>query len=160
MRKIKIKRNIIGDTRTADRVPTFTEFVDSNLDHKNDVSAMMANLAEDIEERGKHHDFTKTTEPARSLFYRELCEKIEGKIDRFEDGEWYPMHCKTERHHLKQHCPFDVDLIDVIEMICDCVCAGLARSGKVYPVEIPSDVLQTAVKNTTQMCINAVEVDE
>lgn len=160
MRKIKIKRNILGDTRTADRVPTFTEFMDSNYDHQDNVSTMMSKLAEDIKDRGTHHDFTKIIEPARSVFYRELCEKIEGKIDKFEDGKWYRMHCQTERHHLNQHCPFDVTLIDVIEMICDCVCAGLARSGKVYPIEISSDILQTAVENTVQMCINSVEIDK
>ena len=40
-------------------------------------------------------------------------------IDNFTDGEWYPMHCQTERHHLNERCPDDVSLIDVIEMICD-----------------------------------------
>jgi hypothetical protein len=105
------------------------------------------------------HDYTKKSEPEASLFYRELCATIEGKMD-FEKGEWYPMHCQRERHHLNQYCPEDVNLIDVIEMICDCVCAGMARSGSVYPVKIPNEILQQAVENTVQMCIDAVEVEE
>lgn len=160
MKRIKIKHNTLGDTRTATKVPTFYEFVDANRDHVNDVENMMRELANDISKRGSTHDFTKMDEPEKSLFYRELCAKIEGKIDSFVDGEWYPMHCRTERHHLNEYCPEDVNLIDVLEMISDCVCAGMARSGNVYPIEIPSDILQKAVKNTVQMCIDAVEVTE
>lgn len=158
MRKVTIKKNILGDTRTANKVPTFDEFIMSNREHVDDVGDMMGALSEDIRNAGAVHDFTKWREPERSLFYRELCAKIEGKIDSFEDGEWYPMHCQKERHHLNKHCPEDVNLIDILEMICDCVCAGMARSGNVYPIEISSDILQKAVKNTTQMCVNAVEV--
>lgn len=160
MEKMKIKRNSLGDTRTAIRVPDFIEFTNANVSHRTDVKTMMKHIAEDISVQGEAHDYTKTVEPYRSLFYRELCAKIEGKIDSFTDGEWYPMHCSTERHHLNEHCPDDVNLIDVLEMICDCVCAGMARSGSVYPVTISSDILQKAVKNTVDMCINSVEFEE
>lgn len=160
MERIKIKHNTLGDTRTATKVPAFYEFEDANGDHVRDVKNMMRELADDISKRGSNHDFTKMFDPEKSLFYRELCAKIEGKIDSFVDGEWYPMHCRTERHHLNEYCPEDVNLIDVLEMISDCVCAGMARSGNVYPIEIPSDILQKAVKNTVQMCIDAVEVTE
>ena len=158
MDKVKIKRNVLGDTRTATRVPTCYEMVDSNRSHVEDVSKMMDRIAEMIRLTGLNHDFTKRSNPEKSLFYRELCATIEGKMNNFTDGEWYPMHCKTERHHLKEHCHEDVNLIDVLEMICDCVCAGMARSGYVYPVEISSDILQKAVKNTVQMCIDSIEV--
>jgi len=159
MRKVKIKQNKLGDTRTATKIPTFPEFVNSNQLHRRDVEELMDAMSIDIKERGRKHDITKAEEPYRSLFYRELCAKIEGKIDNFTNGEWYPMHCQTERHHLNEHCPCDVNLIDVIEMICDCVCAGMARSGNVYPIEISSETLQKAIQNTVQMCIDAVEVE-
>ena len=158
--KVVIKQNKLGDTRTATKIPTFSEFVDSNRLHCRDVGEMMNEIGISIEGRGRNHDITKIDEPYRSLFYRELCEKIEGKIDDFTNGEWYPMHCKTERHHLNEYCPEDVNLIDVIEMICDCVCAGMARSGRVYTIEIPSEILQKAVRNTVQMCVDAVEIQE
>ena len=67
---------------------------------------------------------------------------------------------KMERHHLNEHCPDDVNLIDVIEMIADCACAGMARSGNVYPINISSETLQKAVENTAQMCIDAVIIED
>ena len=159
MDKVKIKRNVLGDTRTATRVPTFYEMVDSNRSHVEDVSKMMDRIAEMIRLTGLNHDFTKRDDPEKSLFYRELCATIEDKIDSFIDGEWYPMHCKTERHHLNEYCPDDVNLIDVLEMVCDCVCAGMARSGSVRPVSLSDDVLRKAFDNTVQMCINSVEIE-
>ena len=160
MKQIEIKKNSIGDTRTATRVPTFDEFREANAEHRSDVSRMMSGIANCIEKAGRNHDDTKVVEPERSLFYRELCAKIEGKINSFTDGEWYPMHCKTERHHLNEHCPEDVNLIDVLEMICDCVCAGMARSGSVYHVTIPNEILQKAVENTVNMCIDSVHLTD
>ena len=160
MTKIKIKRNTLGDTRTAKRVPTFIEFSHSNNSHVDDVLHMMNSIAEMIRAAGANHDHTKINDPEKSLFYRELCATREGKTDSFVDGKWYPMHCKTERHHLNECCPDDVNLIDILEMICDCVCAGMARSGSVYPIEISSEILQKAVSNTVEMCMNAVEVEE
>ena len=160
MEKVKISRNTLGDTRTATRVPAFYEMVDSNRSHISDVETMMREIAEDIRTAGSNHDITKMGDPYKSMFYRELCATIEGKMDNFTKGEWYPMHCKAERHHLNEHCPEDVNLIDVLEMICDCVCAGMARTGSVYPVLISEDVLRKAFDNTVQMCIDSVEIIE
>lgn len=160
MKKIIIKRNTDGDTRVATEVPTIQKFNKSNEFHRSDVNRMMSEMARDIDSRGEGHDWTKTGEPYRSLFYRELCEAIEGKIIFETDSEWYKQHCELERHHLNKRCPNDVNLIDVIEMICDCVCAGMARSGSVYPIKISSDILQRAVENTVDMCMDAVEVSE
>lgn len=159
MRKISITKNTLGDTRTATRMPTITEFQAANYEHRQDVGNMMKEIATDLAERGSEHDVTKLKEPYMTLFYRELCDTIEGKMD-FEKGKWYPMHCKEERHHLNKYCPYDVNLIDVLEMICDCVCAGMARSGSVRPVEISPDILQKAVNNTVELCKSAVEVKE
>lgn len=159
MNSVTIRPNKLGDTRTATKVPTFEEFTDANISHTDDVAEMMYEISKYIRERGNCHDNTKIKEPYRSLFYRELCEKIEGKIDSFENGKWYPMHCQTERHHLNEHCPEDVNLIDIIEMVCDCVCAGMARSGYVYPVEVSSEILQKAVENTVKMCIESVKIE-
>lgn len=159
MRKITIKRNTDGDSRVAKAVPNFYSFMKSNTQHREDVRGMMYEIANDINAAGAHHDYTKTYADAGSLFYREFCNTLEGQMN-FEDGSWYKMHCETERHHLNRHCPNDVNLIDVIEMICDCVCAGLAKSGSVYPIEISSEILQRAVSNTVEMCINAVDLEE
>lgn len=156
MRVIEMQKNSIGDTRTAKRVPTITEFDVSNGLHQRDVREMMEEVALCIHERSTQHDLTKTLDPGRSMFYRELCATIEGKMNFTEDGEWYKHHCEVERHHLNERCPDDVNLIDVIEMICDCVCAGMARKGCVYPIEIGTDVLKRAVFNTAKMLADVV----
>ena len=53
-----------------------------------------------------------------------------------------------------------MNLIDVLEMICDCVCAGMARSGEVRDLEISEDILLKAVKNTVEMCKEAVVLED
>lgn len=160
MNSIKIKENKLGDTRTATRTPTISEFEQANRLHYEDVKNMMSEIASEIRNRGAMHDYTKLREPNKSLFYRELCATIKGKMNDFTEGEWYLMHCATERHHLNVFCPDDVNLIDVIEMICDCVCAGMARTGEVRPVEINADILEKAVQNTVTMLADAVEIVE
>ena len=160
MDKVEIRHNAYGDSRTAPRAPTIGEFERANAAHKEHVRKMMFGISEDIKTQARNHDDTKIYEPLKSLFYRELCAKVDGKIDSLEAGEWYQTHINAERHHLNDHCPEDVNLIDVLEMICDCVCAGMARKGNVYPVTISSEILQKAVENTTNMCIEAVEMIE
>lgn len=116
----------------------------------------MGEFAQEIRNRSEKHDWTKMVEPYESMFYRDLCNTIEGRIDFF-DGEWSRLHyTELERHHLGVFCPDDVNLIDVIEMLCDCVVAGKARSGDVYDINISDTILQKAVKNTVEilkMCV-------
>lgn len=158
MKKIQIRKNVLGDSRTATRVPTIEEFSVANRTHRSEVLDMMNNLAEELRSAGRNHDYTKTIDPTMSLFYRELCATIEGKMNFTSDGVWYKQHCEVERHHLNERCPEDVNLIDVLEMVCDCVCAGMARSGQFRPIEISDEILQKAVANTAEMCVGAVEL--
>lgn len=158
MDKVKIRRNTNGDSRVAKSVPVFYKFVDANNQHRADVQSMMNALAEKIKLAGEKHDWTKKQEPYRSNFYRDLCNTIEGRI-KFEDGQWNKDHYALERHHLLRRCPDDVNLIDVIEMICDCVCAGMARSGEVRDLEISEDIVLKAVRNTVEMCKEAVVLE-
>jgi hypothetical protein len=76
----------------------------------------------------------------------------------FVEAEWYQLHINEERHHLLSRCPEDVNLIDVLEMIADCTCAGLARSCEVRDLEITTDILERAVKNTVELIKQKVEV--
>ena len=57
MRKTKIKKNPLGDTRTAIRVPDFSEFTNANSSHRREVKTMMGNIAEDISAQGDAHDW-------------------------------------------------------------------------------------------------------
>jgi len=157
---IRIKKHTEGDSRVAERVPTFTEFNEANRDHVEDVQNLAYQFSKMLNRQVCDHDWTKLREPYRSMFYRDLCDTIEGKMDFF-DGKWSNLHYnELERHHLKRHCPDDVNMLDVIEMICDCVAAGMARSGEVYDIDIPAEVLTKAVKNTVDLLRREIEVVE
>jgi hypothetical protein len=65
-----------------------------------------------------------------------------------------------ERHHLDDRVPDDVNLLDVIEMVVDCVVAGMARTGEVYPIELSNDILQKALKNTKELLIKHTKVQD
>ena len=159
IKKIVILKNTNGDTRVADHVPTFSEFETSNKLHVADVGSAMSFIARLIAAAGKKHDWSKLIEPYRSMFYRDMCQTIEGTLN-FTDGEWSKFHYHNERHHLNRNVQEDVNLIDVIEMICDCVCAGMARSGEVREILIDDEVLQLAVKNTVSLLLNQIELAE
>ena len=157
---IKIKKHTEGDSRVAKEIPTFWAFVDANRDHIKDVRELSSFFATELTKRVAHHDWTKVEEPYESMFYRDLCAVLEGRMDFF-DGEWSKLHYnELERHHLKRHCPDDVNMFDVIEMICDCVAAGMARNGDVYDVNIPEEVLTKAVKNTVELLKEQIQVVE
>jgi len=157
---ITIKKHTEGDTRVAEGVPTIEDFNSANYDHVDDVKKLANQFSEMLNKRVRYHDWTKLREPYRSMFYRDLCDTIEGKMDFF-DGKWSNLHYnELERHHLKRHCPDDVNMLDVIEMICDCVAAGMARSGEVYDIDIPAEVLTKAVKNTVELLKREIQVME
>lgn len=160
IRMIKIKKHTEGDSRVAKELPSFGEFRVANLDHISDVRKLADFFSKELIKRVSRHDWTKTDEPYQSMFYRDLCAVLEHRMDFF-DGEWSKVHyTQMERHHLNRHCPDDVNLFDVIEMICDCVSAGMARSGEVYPIDLPADVIQKAIANTTKLLIDQIEVED
>lgn len=152
---IEIKKNSNGDTRTANKDVTFEEFREANKQHILDVMNTMTMLSEMLRKRAYEHDYTKVTREKQ--FYKDFKDTLE-KGSNFIEGEWYQEHINKERHHLTSKCPENVNLIDVIEMICDCVCAGLARSGEVRELEITDEILKRAVNNTVELLINNIEV--
>lgn len=152
---ITIYKNPNGDTRTAPKDVTFEQFQEANDMHREDVSAVMYELSKMVENAGEYHDCTKKNQ--ERMFYRDFKSTINEGTD-FVNGEWYQLHVLAERHHLLSHCPDDVNLIDILEMIVDCTCAGLARSGEVRDLEINTEILNKAVKNTCELIKSMVEV--
>lgn len=155
---VKIKKHTEGDSRVSKELPTFIKFRNANLDHIDDVQMLSKEFAEELRDRISSHDWTKKEEKYESMFYRDLCDTIQGRMN-FEDGEWSKLHYELERHHLNRRVPKDVDLFDVIEMLCDCVAAGMARSGEVRPVVINQEILSLAVDNTVEWLKNRIEVE-
>jgi hypothetical protein len=80
----------------------------------------------------------------------------------FAQRNWLDNHYKVNRHHLKESAgvPEDVNLLDVLEMVVDCVMAGMSRSGDIFPIVIPPEVLQKAIDNTVSLLKSEVEVDD
>lgn len=152
---IIIEKNPNGDTRTAPNNVSFEEFQAANDMHRKDVYNVMRYLACLIHRTGQKHDFTKKTH--ERLFYEDFISVMNNKSD-FVNGEWYKIHVNTENHHLLSRCPEDVNLIDVIEMIADCTCAGLSRSGEVRGLEINSEILEKAVQNTVKLIVDEIDL--
>lgn len=63
-----------------------------------------------------------------------------------------------ERYHLDDNIPDDVNLLDVIQMICDYACLKADGRYKVPKFNISSFTLQEAVKNTILLLENMLHV--
>lgn len=153
---VTIKRNPNGDTRTAPKDVSFEQFQSANDMHRADVAAVMWELSKMVDTAGEFHDCTKKSQ--ERMFYRDFLSAMNDGAD-FIKGEWYLLHVNAERHHLLSHCPGDVNMIDVMEMLVDCVCAGMARSGEVRAPEINNDILNMAVSNTVELIKSMIVVE-
>jgi hypothetical protein len=156
MKTILIKKTNRCDTRTLAPGAVVTEEAakTDTIYHIEAVKKCGDALVEMLKEQFAKHDFTKLdTIP---WFTDGLNKGFNSK----EFTDWYKMHVNTERHHLLKSVPDDVNLIDVLEMLCDCCSAGMARTGKVYDVDVPDEVLRLAVKNTVNMLISSIKVED
>ena len=158
MSKTFIEKNPYGDTRTAPPDYDFEKFQVANRAHRRDVYKLMHELGADIMSAGERHDITKVTREHE--FWRDFSNKMENPALEFTDMPWYKMHVAAERHHLSNNVPDDVDLIDVMEMICDVVAASLARSGQEPMISFDADLLNRAAENTALKVIASCEVEE
>lgn len=153
--KVVIHKNPNGDTRTAPKGITFKQFQEANNSHIMDVTNTMLRVSEMMEEAACMHDHTKKSDEEQ--FYKDFLSTMNEGTD-FVSGKWYQHHVNTERHHLLSRCPEDVNLLDVIEMIVDCVCAGKTRSGEIRGLEITPEILDKAMRNTVKMIDDMTEV--
>ena len=153
MKKIKIKKSMTADSRTCDfsKVKKKTLYA-SSVQHIGDVQRGIEFLKEMLDSAAMAHDHDKISDI--DGFHRDF-------ITGFKQTTWWDNHRKVNRHHLLEEdgVPVDVNLIDVLDMIVDCVMAGMGRSGSVYPLEISEDVLKKAFSNTVEILKNAIEVE-
>lgn len=154
---ITIYKNPNGDTRTAPKNVSFEDFQKANDMHKQDVKNVMNELALELMVKGDIHDHTKKT--YEKLFYDNFISTMNNNTD-FINDEWYKLHIENERHHLFSRVPDDVNLLDVIEMIVDCICAGKARSGEIRYLEINEEILVKALNNTVKLVDELTECSE
>ena len=153
---IYIQKTTKCDTRALDKNFTKADVKSDTKKHIRAVKDTAHALVNALETQVANHDFTKLD------YLDEFTEALKSGLtdEEFYKLPWWKIHETEERHHLNQHCPEDVNLIDVLEMICDCVCAGKARTGKVYPIEINDKILQNAVKNTVDLLENKIKVTD
>jgi len=149
---IQIHKSPTADTRTCDVTKvTKEQLLDSSRKHIADVVKALAFFQSKLTEAAGCHDYDKLTDI--DGFFADFKTK-------FAQTGWWDNHRKIHRHHLGKEdgVPRDVNLIDVIEFICDCVMAGMARSGSVYELKLPDDLLRSAFINTVDLLKSEVEV--
>jgi hypothetical protein len=142
---IEIRKSETADTRTCDFANVSREtLLASSLQHIGDVHAALGFMASELLKAAGRHDFDKLTDI--DSFHADF-------ITGFKQTGWWDRHRQLNRHHLLQPDGVrdDVNLIDVIDMVCDCVMAGMARSGDVYPLTIDPAVLMKAFQNTVDL---------
>src|SRR5690606_7789525 len=127
---ITIKKSPTADTRTCDFANVTEETLyDASLEHIQDVQNGLKLVTDYITLSGEQHDWDKL---------KHIDELHTDFVTGFQQTGWWDNHRKISRHHLAHDdgVPADVNLMDVLEYITDCVMAGMARSGKVYEVKI------------------------
>jgi hypothetical protein len=154
MKMIYIKKSETADTRSCDfSQVTKEQLLESSLQHISDVSHGMKFFEFLIYKQSKNHDADKIDD--LDSFHNDF-------VGGFKNTTWWDKHRKINRHHLlaEDGVPEDVNLIDVLEMIVDCIMAGMARTGNVYPLEIRDEVLKKAFDNTVELLKNNVKIAE
>lgn len=151
-RMITVEKSPTADTRTCDVSKVDKQqLIYSSRKHIADVGAALGFFASKLTEAASVHDYDKLSEI--DWFLRDF-------KTGFKQTGWWDNHRKIHRHHLGKDdgVPVDVNLLDVLEYIADCVMAGMARSGEVYPLELSDEVLRRAFENTTELMKSQVTV--
>jgi hypothetical protein len=149
---IEIQPSQTADTRTCDFANTSKEtLLASSKQHIGDVRKALMFFIERIDGLANVHDFDKLTDI--DGFHRDF-------VTGFKQTEWWDMHRKVNRHHLNiaDGVRDDVNLCDVLDFIADCVMAGMARSGSVYPLQLSPELLERAFQNTVTLLKEQVVV--
>lgn len=149
---IEIRKSATADSRTCDVSQVSKEtLLASSRQHIGDVVKAMAFFSGKLIQAAGEHDYDKLT--AIDWFFSDFRTK-------FEEHGWWDNHRKIHRHHLGQAdgVPEDVNLLDVLEYIADCVMAGMARAGDVYPLEMSDELIQRAFRNTVALMKSQVVV--
>lgn len=151
---IKIRKSKTADTRTCDwSKVTKEQLLESSEQHRSDVRKGIHFFSGMLYAAAESHDFDKIT-------------NIDGFHADFQTGfkstAWWDEHRKINRHHLlaEDGIPEDVNLIDVLDMITDCVMAGMGRSGSVYPLNISPEILKRAFDNTVEKLKSEIVVED
>lgn len=149
---IFIKKSETADTRTCDFANVSKEtLLASSRQHIGDVVKALAFFSGKLNEAAGEHDYDKLT--AIDWFHADF-------VTGFKQTGWWDTHRRIHRHHLgiPDGVPKDVNLLDVLEYIADCVMAGMARNGTLYELKLSDILLQKAFQNTVTLLKSKVFV--
>ena len=126
--------------------------IDSSVQHIGDVKKGLDYFTQLLDTAAKLHDHDKLS--GIDGFHADF-------VTDFTQTTWWENHQKVNRHHLfnDDGVPDDVNLIDVLELISDCVMAGMGRSGSVYAIELSPELLTMAFQNTVSLLTSKVVVE-
>lgn len=150
---ITIQQSPTADTRTCDFANVSKEtLLASSKQHIIDVEQALDFFVDYIYRASTNHDTDKLTDI--DGFHADF-------VTGFKQTGWWDRHRALNRHHLMQEdgIPADVNLIDVLDFIADCVMAGMARSGSVYPLKLSPELLERAFQGTVELLKSNVTVD-
>jgi hypothetical protein len=149
---ITIRKSETADTRTCDFAHVSKEtLIASSTQHINDVRRALGYFEAALFNAGMVHDTDKLTDI--DGFHADF-------VTGFVEHGWWDRHRQLNRHHLTMADGVrdDVNLIDVLDFIADCVMAGMARSGSVYPLTLSPELLEKAFQNTVALLTSQVTV--
>jgi hypothetical protein len=149
---ITIKPSPTADTRTCDFANVSKEtLLESSKQHIWDVIQALQFFQGKLTIAAVRHDVDKLTDI--DGFHADF-------ITGFKQTGWWDRHRKLNRHHLNSEDGIreDVNLIDVLDFIADCVMAGMARSGSVYELKLSPELLERAFQNTVILLKSQVTV--
>lgn len=151
---IQIQKSQTADTRTCDFTTVTREtLLESSRQHIRDVRNAHQFFSQKIAEALLAHDTDKITDI--DGFHRDF-------LTGFKETTWWDAHRRLNRHHLTQDdgVPADVNLIDVLDFIADCVMAGMGRSGSVSALHLAPALLERAFQNTVELLKSQVVIEE
>lgn len=152
-KRITIQPSQTADTRTCDFANvTKRTLLDSSEQHIMDVRKGLELFREMLRVAAMDHDHDKLSDI--DSFHADF-------VTGFAQTGWWDRHRQLNRHHLEADDGIreDVNLIDVLDYIADCVMAGKARSGSVRPLTVAPEVVYRAFLNTVALLDAAVVVE-
>jgi hypothetical protein len=155
---LRIKQSKTADTRSAETRVDKETLLASSHQHIGDVQLALHWMACKLGEIALRHDWTKIDGIAQFAEDFKAVQNDKG-LD-FKQLPWFKRHVTSERHHVNDCCPEDVNFFDLLERIADITMAGMARTGKIYDDTLSPEILTKAYKNTVELLKSQIEVRE
>ena len=155
---IKIKKSPTADTRSATEKVTHEKLLASSHQHVDDVRRTIYFMVGKLLSIADRHDWTKID--GIDQFYADFSAVQKDTDIDFKTLKWFKRHVTSERHHVNDFCPEDVNLFDLLERVSDITVAGMARKGKIYDDTLSPEILTKAYQNTVKLIKDSIVVED